>query len=300
MAEEKRQEQMTDRQLSSELAGRKSAGAAGKLMIGIGTVLVTIGVFAGWNILLVIAGVVVAIVGEKIRENQQKKIQQQLGAHVVTDLVNGMFENVVYDASKRLSSEIVYGAKLQLPDHQGLKGSHDVKAVYQEKPIEFSGITLIREHEYYEEETNIARTSEEVVFQGRWMVCNYGGTVPAEVQITPRTKMQKLRKNGVKTGNEEFDKRFFVQTDDEHEALRSILTPGRIETLLHAAEKSGGNVYVSILREGRMHLLVQGSEFFDLGKGSTNVELLRERWTSEIRWFTDLIDALRMDDIVYK
>lgn len=300
MAEEKRQEQMTDQQLSSELAGRKSAGSAGKLMIGIGTVSVAVGVFAGWNIPLVLAGVVIAIVGEKIREKQQKKIQQQLGDHVVTDLVNDMFQDVVYDPTKRLSSEIVYGAKLSLPDHQGLKGSHDVKAVYQEKPIEFSGITLIREHEYYEEETNIPRTSEEVVFQGKWMVCNYGGTFPAEVQIMPRTKMQKLRKNGVKTGNEEFDKRFFVQADDEHEALRCILTPGRVEAILQAAEKSGGNVYMSVLREGRMHLLVQGSEFFDLGKGSTNVALLRERWASEIHWFTDLIDALRMDDIVYR
>ena len=299
MAEEKRQECMTDQQLSSELAGRKSAGAAGKLMIGIGTVLVVVGMFAGWNIPLVIAGVVIAIAGEKIREKQQKKIQQQLGDHVVTDLINDMFQDVVYDPTKRLSSEIVYGAKLSLPEHQGLKGSHDVKAVYQEKPIEFSGITLIREHEYYEEETNIARTSEEVVFQGKWMVCNYGGTFPAEVQITPRTKMQKLRKNGIKTGNEEFDKRFFVQADDEHEAVRCILTPDRVGAILRAAEKSSGNVYMSVLREGWIHLLVQGSEFFDLGKGSTNVELLRERWTNEIHWFTDLIDALRMEDILY-
>ena len=83
------------------------------------------------------------------------------------------------------------------------------------------------------------------------------------------------------------------------ETMRCILTPDRVGAILRAAEKSSGNVYMSVLREGRIHLLVQGSEFFDLGKGSTNVELLRERWTNEIHWFTDLIDALRMEDILY-
>ena len=41
-------------------------------------------------------------------------------------------------------------------------------------------------------------------------------------------------------------------------------------------------------------------DFFELGKSKANVEKLREKFIGELRWFTDMIDTLRLEDSIYK
>ena len=35
--------------------------------------------------------------------------------------------------------------------------------------------------------------------------------------------------------------------------------------------------------------------FFEAGKGSIDADRLREKFTTQIRWFTDMIDELRLN-----
>ena len=50
-----------------------------------------------------------------------------------------------------------------------------------------------------------------------------------------------------------------------------------------------------------MHVAVQtGRDFFELGKSNANVGELRQKFLGELRWFTDLVDTLRVEDTIYK
>ena len=50
-----------------------------------------------------------------------------------------------------------------------------------------------------------------------------------------------------------------------------------------------------------MHVAVQtGRDFFELGKSNADVEELRQKFLGELRWFTDIVDTLRVEDTLYK
>ena len=100
--------------------------------------------------------------------------------------------------------------------------------------------------------------------------------------------------------NEQFDTRFCVRADNPQEAYY-ILTPHMMEYILTMADKGGGTVYLSFLRDGKMHVAVKtGRDFFELGNKNANVEELHQKFLGELRWFTDIIDTLRVEDTLYK
>ena len=107
-------------------------------------------------------------------------------------------------------------------------------------------------------------------------------------------------KSNVTMDNEQFSKRFCVRADNPQEAYY-ILTPHMMEYILTMADKSGGTVYLSFLREGKLHVAVKtGRDFFELGKSNADVEGLRRKFLDELHWFTDMIDTLRVEDTLYK
>ena len=58
---------------------------------------------------------------------------------------------------------------------------------------------------------------------------------------------------------------------------------------------------MSFLREGKLHIAIETNrEFFAIGRGSVDVELLRNRYADEIRWFTGFIDELSWVDTFYQ
>ena len=85
----------------------------------------------------------------------------------------------------------------------------------------------------------------------------------------------------IKTGNEAFDKRFHLSSDDAQAALR-ILTPGRMERILALADSSFGKFAVNLDRDGRLYIAVHsGRGFFDIGKARENQAQLRLRFARE-------------------
>ena len=74
-----------------------------------------------------------------------------------------------------------------------------------------------------------------------------------------------------------------------------------MQYILTAAERSGGEVYMAFLRGGKLHVAVRtGRDFLELGKSKTDVERLRQKFLGELRWFTGIIDALRLEDTLYR
>ena len=126
------------------------------------------------------------------------------------------------------------------------------------------------------------------------MLCELGQEFPTWLTIWPREKLDKLlRSSTIQTGDEAFDKRFNLSSDNAQAALQ-ILTPGRMERILALAGSAHGKFSLNLNADGRLYLAVHsGRGFFDIGKGREQPEILRQRFASELKWFTDMIDVFR-------
>ena len=179
-------------------------------------------------------------------------------------------------------------------------GSDYIKAVYNGLNIELGDIELIIKEEFINENGQ-TETHSNTVFKGQWLTCDFGKELAGQVYISEWTKKdRRSMKGNVTMDNEQFSKRFCINADNPQEAYY-ILTPHMMEYITAMADKSGGTVYMSFLRDGKMHVAVNtGRDFFELGKSNANVGELRRKFLGELRWFTDIVDTLRVEDTLYK
>ena len=183
---------------------------------------------------------------------------------------------------------------IPLPSHTHCSGSGYIRGTYRGLTTELCTVRLTEVSEFQREETGLWEKNEQEVYTGQWMLCQLNREFPTWLTIWPRDRLDKLfSSKTIQTGNEGFDKRFNLSSDDEAAALR-ILSPGRMERILALADSSIGKFAVNLNSDGRLYIAVHsGHGFFDIGKGHENPTQLRKRFARELKWFTDMIDAFR-------
>ena len=127
-------------------------------------------------------------------------------------------------------------------------------------------------------------------WQGLMLTCKVGHSFPIGFAIAPRGKIDGLlRYADVKTGNETFDKRFTVKTDNGDAALLT-LTPRMQEKILAAASVSPGPLFVTFCQDGRVSAAVRttGRNFFVPEKAGA--EGARARLTENLRKILAIVD----------
>ena len=131
---------------------------------------------------------------------------------------------------------------------------------------------------------------------------DFGKELSGEVRLSENAKKlrRQHRSDSVEMENPAFNDRFLVTAASAQEAYY-LLTPHMMEYILSAAGRSGGEVYMAFLRGGKLHIAVQtGRDFFELGKSAANIERLRQKFLGELRWFTGILDELRLADTLYR
>ena len=233
---------------------------------------------------------------------QQEKNRSRLKKLLSDDVISGVIKAVLGDAAEYNPWGKIKPGSMVLPfSYNCTEGSDHIQAVYHGLNMELGDIELIEETEYTDNETGQTEKTRNTQFKGQWLTCDFGKELAGEVYISERTKKtRRSLKSNVTMDNEQFDKRFCVRADDPQEAYY-LLTPHMMEYITAMADKSGGTVYLSFLRSGKLHVAVQtGRDFFELGKSNANVGELRQKFLGELRWFTDLVDTLRVEDTLYK
>ena len=240
---------------------------------------------------------VVTIVIGSIWSGASGELKKVLSENVISNVIR----EVLGDAVEYNPWGTINPGSMVFPfDYNCANGSDHIKVVYHGVNVELGDIELIDESEVTDEEGRTEKTRN-TQFKGQWLTCDFGKELAGEVYISERTKKtRKSLKSDVTMDNEQFAKRFCVRANDPQEAYY-ILTPHMMEYITSMADKSGGTVYLSFLRNGKMHVAVQtGHDFFELGKTNTDVETLRQKFLGELRWFTDIVDTLRVEDTLYK
>ena len=290
MAEQKTN--MTDEQLAQELRKSKGGKLGGKILSLLGVVIAVVGIILGGNIALIVLGGVVLALGQAVQGKSKGNANQQTFDAIAPDIVSAAFENVQMNPTPHLLD--AEDTNIPLPSHTCCSGSGYIRGTYQGLTTELCTVRLTEVSEVQREETGLWEKNEREIYTGQWILCQMNREFPTWLTIWPRERLDKLlRAKTIKTGNETFDKRFNLSSDDEAAALR-ILTPGRIERIMALEDSSFGRFAVNLNRDGRLYLAVHsGHGFFDIGKGHENPAQLRQRFAHELRWFTDMIDAFR-------
>ena len=295
-------QKLTNEQLEAELNGRRSKATFAKIVTYVAAVATILFFGMDW-IPVGILGLLVTLVAGYQMAKQTEALKKTLSSNVVGDVLGEVFDNVEYNPFGRLSDERIRSAGMVFPfPFESVRGSDHIKAVYKGLNLELSDVELYHATDSYNEERGEWEQSEEKVFQGQWLVCDFGKTLSGEVHLSENTKaLRKQHKSDcIKMENPAFNDRILVTAENAQEAYY-VLTPHMMEYILAAAGKSGGEVYMSFLRGGRLHIAVKtGRDFFELGKSRADVASLRQKFRGELRWFTDIVDELRLEEHLYK
>lgn len=289
---EEKNKNLTDEQLSQQLRKSKGGKWGGMLLSLLGGVLVFVGIVQGGSLVLIIAGVVILALGQTAKGKSKEQAGRQTFDALAPDIVSTVFDNIQMDPTPHILD--AKDTNIPLPGHTYCSGSGYIRGTYQGLTTELCTVRLTEVNEFQREETGQWEKNEREVYTGQWMLCELNREFPTWLTIWPRERMDKLfGSKTIRTGNEAFDKRFNVSSDDEVAALH-ILTPDCAEKILALADTSFGKLAINLNSDGRLYLAVHsGHGFFDLGKGREDPAQLRWRFTRELTWFTNMIDVFR-------
>ena len=288
---------MTNKELESQLQSLRTK----ELIFKILTYGCCAGIVIMWFLLESLAMGVVFLVIAMVFGYQWSKASSTIKKLLSDNIISGVIKEALGDEVEYNPWGKINPGSMVFPfSYNCADGSDHIKAVYNGLNIELGDIELIDESEFTEEDGHTEKNKVRF-FKGQWLTCDFGKELAGEVYISEWTqKDRRSMKSNVVMDNEQFSKRFCVRADDPQEAYY-ILTPHMMEYILTMADKSGGTVYLSFLRNGKMHVAVKtGREFFELGKSNTDVGVLRQKFLGELRWFTDMIDALRLEKTIFK
>ena len=289
---------MTPEQLESSLKSLRIKATITKLLTyAAGLAMIIIWFFMG-NLVMGLVLLVIALVFGYLSSKNSSTLKKLLSDNIISGVLKeALGDNVEYNPWGKLNP-----GRMAFPfDFNKVEGSDHIKAVYNGLNIELGDIELINETEDTDENGNTQKNSQ-TFFKGQWLICDFGKELSGEVRLSANDKkLRRQHKNdSVEMENETFNNRFLVTANDAQEAYY-ILTPHMMEYILTMANKSGGEVYMSFQRDGKLHVAVKtGRDFFELGKSNANVEGLHQKFLGELRWFTDMIDTLRVEDTLYK
>ena len=283
---------MTDEQLAQELRKSKGGKLGGKLLSLLGGAVAIAGILLGGNIVLTLLGGVVLALGQAVQGKSKAHADGQAFDAIAPEIIGACLENVQMNPASHLLD--AKDTNIHLPNHSYCGGSGYIRGTYRGLTTELCTVRLTEVDEFQREESGQWERSEHEVYAGQWMLCELDREVSTWLTIWPREKLDKLlRAKTIKTGNEEFDRRFNLTSGDEAAALR-ILNPGRMERILTLADASFGKFAVNLNPDGKLYLAVHsGRGFFDSGRGREDPAQLRAHFTRELKWFTDMIDAFR-------
>lgn len=290
----------TVQDVSAELASLRQKKRFYLVMIAAGVIALFGGILAGMFFFVPIGFALCILSGVLLAKNE-KRMKEVVGAPIIRSVLKEVFEHVEYSMFERLPDHLLEVNEMDFPfDIDRIEGSDYIRATYHGVQIEMSDIKLI------DRQSSGKHTRYVTQFEGLWMICDFGKTLSADLLLRERqSKLFRFAENlfrsddTIETENEEFNDKFIIRSDSEHDAFY-ILTPHMMEYILQMDRKSAGDTYLRFMRSGKVHIAINsGRDSFEMESGD-DPGLLKQRFVSEIRYITDLIDELRLADTSHK
>lgn len=258
--------------------------------------------------LLYSAGVIVTVIGGGFLcaglitlKGYKGHIKEQLSRSVVPQVLSEIFDDVEYDAYRHISPEVIHASGAFPFAYDKVSGGDYIKASYRGVGLELCDLMLeeeVRTTSTDSDGNSTSDTSNRIVFVGQWLILDFHKELSADLGV-----FEGLRKqyDQIETENAEFNKRYGISCDSVHDAFY-ILTPNMMEHIMAMDRRAGGKVYLRFLRDGKIHVAVHSRrDHFEVGNlNDADLATLQLKFRSEVRYVTELIDALLAVDTLYK
>ena len=258
--------------------------------------------------LLYSAGVIVTVIGGGFLcaglitlKGYKGHIKEQLSRSVVPQVLSEIFDDVEYDAYRHISPEVIHASGAFPFAYDKVSGGDYIKASYRGVGLELCDLMLeeeVRTTSTDSDGNSTSDTSNRIVFVGQWLILDFHKELSADLGV-----FEGLRKqyDQIETENAEFNKRYGISCDSVHDAFY-ILTPNMMEHIMAMDRRAGGKIYLRFLREGKIHVAVHSRrDHFEVGNlNDADLATLQLKFRSEVRYVTELIDALLAVDTLYK
>lgn len=213
------------------------------------------------------------------------------------------FGNINYKPENGFSKE--YIRTIGMLDTGDRYYSNDyISGVYKDFKFEQSDIRIEEMHEEEDSDGN-KREVWEITFMGRLMVFDFNKSFKANIQVVSlcfRANTLPWGKNfcRVKMEDVEFNKKFVVFAESEHEAFY-ILTPHFMERLKETTVKLNCGIMFAFV-DNRLHIAINdGKDSFEYNVFKPiNEEEIEANITKDIKIITGFVDELNLENNLFK
>ena len=238
-----------------------------------------------------------------ISNNFTKEKKTLISSHVITGMLAEQFELYSYNPLSTFSQEEVERSELRR--WHRISGNDMLAANYRGVNFHFADVKLVRQ----------SGRSSHTVFKGQWLILDLPNEISAPLMISTLEKKGRFprgQRNSIPTGNEHFDSKFTVLTENP-ELVPQIVTNSLISFLLPTNYENidfDDPLAMSFMQLSEHHLFFKGKEaqigihsgrdLFEPCRNVDDIPALRERILSEMDEIKAIIDAFLQIDALFE
>lgn len=294
-----------DKELLRQMQGLKKTVRLSRILAvvlpGAGFVLVAYLASTGnWTWLLPAIGLLIFLwVGSSlILSSHSRKLKILLGQTITLPVLQEIFDLQEYLPDQGIAERIISASQL-VDNWDRYSGSDFVRGKYRGLNILYSDIHLEREETDIDADGSTS-THYVTVFQGQWMICDFGKQLPARLLVREKSRSQLFRpKSDIETENAAFNKKYQISSQDGHTVFY-VLTPHFMEYIMQASELAAAPT--SLCFEGsQVHIAIDSRhDSLELNRVRLDsLDNIRDRFRSEIKYVTDIVDLLLLNENIY-
>ena len=229
------------------------------------------------------------------------RIKALVSANIVREALSDIIKLESFSPQDHIRSDIIESTNL-IDGWNECSGSDLVHGEYRGSEIFFSDITLVDVQRYTDSDGNTHETRT-TLFEGQWVICRLGKKINHRLRL--RENREKLfgkgyrkAKSTVETENIAFNEKFQILADDPHTAFY-ILTPHFMEYINSADAVAKGQTYLCFDGDWVHFAVGNNRDLFEVKtteRALQDIPALRARIKSEVRFITDIIDELMLNN----
>jgi len=289
---------------SARLPGYIALISLGLIILLMALWLIALGSEAG-SVIVPLLGVlfVAMIIGFIVMAIKQRKYRSMFKDFYVRHSINQVFSDATYEPNKGISFDTIASTKmLNMGDR--FESSDYVSGKYKNVPFELSDVHI--QEMIVVSNGKTTTTTYATIFKGRWMIFDFNKTFKSNIRVAAKnffggrsTIFSKLQR--VKMESEEFNKKFYVFGDNEHDVFY-ILTPQLMEKIEELSDSIGGRVMLCFINNKLHVALNNGRDYFEPNSIFSNKsdDDIIGQINNEIRQITMFVDKLDIDTDIFK
>lgn len=258
------------------------------------------------SMFIIILGIFITMIVTSKKRQQYKKGFKN---YFVLSSLNKYFEELNYNPEQGMPYKTIADTKMM---NMGDRYYSNDYMTGKYKNIYFEQADVHIEEEYESTDSDGHTTTSYVtIFKGRWMIFDFNKSFKANVQVSQKGfgnskvqlhlgKKEQLYQK-VSMESEEFNKRFKVYAQNEHDAFY-ILTPSLMERIQRLDDNNKGKLLLCFI-ENKLHIgLYDGKDSFEAGSvfKAIDEEKVRKEIEKDIKTITQFVDELNLDNTLFR